>query len=72
MKADAERNVRLGWCPCGSEYAHECECHGLYRLAVSQGLKEPEIERHTQPDYGPVFDQELSTYGTSVNLRRDQ
>lgn len=36
-KRHAAQNARLGWCPCGSEESHECEC-GLQALSVAQGL----------------------------------
>lgn len=35
--AAVDRNVALGWCKCGEEPAHACECFGLYQLGLSQG-----------------------------------
>jgi hypothetical protein len=36
---DATRNQALGWCPCGQEADHDCEC-GVARLSAVQGLSE--------------------------------
>lgn len=36
MAEAAERNVRLGWCPCGDTDDADCEC-GITRLAALQG-----------------------------------
>lgn len=72
MKADINRNLRLGWCHCGCEYGPDCACSEVRKLLLAWGLREPDIERHTEPDHGPLFDQDLSTYDTSVDLRQDQ
>jgi hypothetical protein len=46
--AQVRRNVDFGWCPCGDEADGDCECFGVYRLAVAQGAIEPSREREGQ------------------------
>ena len=48
--AAARENVRLGWCSCGDEVGHDCECFGVYQLSVQQGLTAPEVARTEPPE----------------------
>ena len=53
-QAVRRRNLDLGWCACGMEIEQDCECDGLYRLGLYQGLYAPDVERASlHPDLVP-------------------